>query len=201
MNIFLQIFLYLDVFLIGVASTLAIRHFRAHVESKKPSVPRSSNPAINLSQEMKDKLIAQASDKFSHILNRSAEQLDHELNATAERINSTVKKLAANVITKELEGFQAIFKEYQQKAAQELEETKTKTEQYEAELKVKVEQEAEAERQRMLDIIDTKMADVVMSFLLESLGHEIDLGSQNDYLLKQLDTHKDELKKAVSSEI
>lgn len=200
MNIFLQIFLYIDVFLIGVATTLAIRHYKAHVETKKPVERRLPGPAVNISQEMREKLLAQANDKYAHILNRSAEQLDHELSATAERINSTVKKLAANVITKELEGFQTIFKEYQQKTAQELEDTKTKTDQLQTELKQKLEQEAETERQRLIDIIDTKMADVVMSFLLESLGHEIDLGSQNDYLLKQLDAHKEELKKAVNSE-
>lgn len=199
MNIFLQIFLYFDVFIIGVVFSVAIRHaythFRPHkiVEAKKP------NPN-DLPTATKEKLLEQASDRFQHVINHSATQLDRELSVTGEKINTTVKKLAADIITKELESFQAMFKQYQEKAVKELEGAKSETDKYRAQLKNQAEEDITAEKQRLIELIDGKLSDEIMSFLLEAMQHEIDMGSQSDYLIAQLEAHKDEFKQAIKDE-
>jgi hypothetical protein len=40
----------------------------------------------------------------------------------------------------------------------------------------------------------------VVSFLIETLQHDIDLGAQSAYLTKVLEEHKDDFKQGVSSE-
>ncbi len=199
MNIFLQIFLYFDVFIIGVVASIAVRHANAHFRTNKQQVPKLQKPLKNdLPLAMREKLIEQSSDKFQHIIDHSALELEHQLAVTGDKINTTIKKLAAQIITKELEGFQDLFKNYQAQAAKELEDAKTQTDKYRAQLKSQAEQEINAQKQRILSVIDNKLGDSVMSFLLEAMQHEIDIGSQSDYLIKQLEAHKEEFKQAIN---
>ncbi len=199
MNIFLQIFLYFDVFIIGVVASIVVRHANAHFRTNKQQVPKLQKPLKNdLPLAMREKLIEQSSDKFQHIIDHSALELEHQLAVTGDKINTTIKKLAAQIITKELEGFQDLFKNYQAQAAKELEDAKTQTDKYRAQLKSQAEQEINAQKQRILSVIDNKLGDSVMSFLLEAMQHEIDIGSQSDYLIKQLEAHKEEFKQAIN---
>jgi hypothetical protein len=71
---------------------------------------------------------------------------------------------------------------------------------HESEVKAKITQELEADKQRLIQQIDTKLADAVGSFLVEALGNNVDLGSQNAYLAQLLEEHKGEFKKEVSAD-
>ena len=57
-----------------------------------------------------------------------------------------------------------------------------------------------AERDRLHAQIDTKLGDAVATFLTESLQHNIDLGSQTEYLSSLLEQHKADLRTAASGE-
>jgi F0F1-type ATP synthase membrane subunit b/b' len=73
-------------------------------------------------------------------------------------------------------------------------------EKHKGELKAKMEQEIAAEKQRLVRQIDAKLADAVGSFLLETLRHNVDLGSQKDYLVAMLEEHKADFIKEVGDE-
>ncbi len=202
MNPYLQTFLYIDVFIIGVLVSLAYSHGRAHITAKKqPPKEHPGSDQYQLPNDMRVKLLEQSSEKFQHILNHSAEQLQSELKQTSDRINETIKKLAADIITKELEGFQAMFKQYQDRAAGELTEGRKAIDQYSADMRAKINEDIEQEKRQLLERLDNKISDAAVSFLSETLGHEIDLGSQEKYLIDQLEAHKDELKQAVKNEV
>jgi len=199
MKLFLEIFLIIDIFIIGVVAEIAYRHAMAHYRPQP--VKKNSSPHDNvdhLTRDMKQKLIESSSAKYEHILDMSAHKLEQDLNATVERINVTIKKLAADILTKELEGFQSMLQSYRQQAQTELSDTKTQTDKYEQELKLKMETEVEAEKQRLIQAIDNKLADEVMSFILDAMQHQVDLGSQTDYLLKLLDEHKANFKESLN---
>lgn len=53
------------------------------------------------------------------------------------------------------------------------------------------------ERQLLMQQIDTKLGDAVGSFLLSTLGTNVDLGAQTPYLLQLLESHKAEFKQEV----
>ena len=61
------------------------------------------------------------------------------------------------------------------------------------ELEAQLEQSIQAEREALSAKMNEKLNDAVMAFLLETLGHEVDLGAQTDYLLKTLEANKAEL--------
>ena len=56
------------------------------------------------------------------------------------------------------------------------------------------------EKEKLIQQIDTRLADAVTSFLIETLGHNVDLGAQNKYLIEMLEEHKPELIKGVKDE-
>mgnify|MGYP003296595883 CR=1 FL=1 len=64
----------------------------------------------------------------------------------------------------------------------------------------KMKEDVAAEKARLIAQIDTKLADATVSFLLETLQHNVDLGAQTAYLTGVLEEHKDEFKKEVSDE-
>ncbi len=71
----------------------------------------------------------------------------------------------------------------------------------EAELIPKLTKEIASEKQRLVQQIDTKLADAMASFLMETLQHNIDLGAQNDYLISMLEEHKAEFTGEVTNEV
>ena len=202
MNIFLQIFLYVDVFIIGVAATLAFRHGREHLRVKK-SLPTLSAPhhqtETALPKELKQQLIEESEEEYRKILEHSTARLNKELDETIERINSSVKKMSADIVTKELSSYEHLFEQYKENAVKEFDGTKDQAAQYQSELKAKLNAEMQQEKDRLLALIDNKLSDAVMAFLLEAMQHEVDLGAQSDYLLKLLEEHKEEFKQAVST--
>jgi hypothetical protein len=67
----------------------------------------------------------------------------------------------------------------------------------EAALDTALDSQIAKEREVLLQQIDTKLGDAVASFLLNSLGTNVDLGAQTPYLLQLLESHKDEFKQEV----
>lgn len=202
MNLFLQIFLYADVFIIGAVCSIAFRHayahYHSHPDSKKEQPEHSRPKDPPLAKEIRERLLAESEIRYRRILDNSAEQLSKELSGTAEKINRTIEKIATDVSSREIDNLNQLFKQYQENAASQLSSSKEQTEAYENELKTKLQTELDKERQRLSELIDNKLSDIVMSFLTEAMQHEVDLGAQSDYLIKLLEQHKDEFKQALN---
>ena len=66
-----------------------------------------------------------------------------------------------------------------------------------AELEAALDQEIANKRAHYEKQLDEKLSETLAAFLTESLGHDVDLGAQKQYLLSVLDEHKDELKDAL----
>ena len=60
--------------------------------------------------------------------------------------------------------------------------------------------ELEAQKAQLIAQIDTKLADSVVAFLVETLQHDVDLGAQTQYLTKMLDEHKADFSGKVKDE-
>lgn len=201
MSIFLQIFLLVDVFIVGAVAAIAISHALEHYRPRhedKPAHPEHKDPP--LSKEVRDKLIVDAEAKYQNVLEKAAEQFSKEMSATTEKINESVKGMATDIMKKEHEAFMQLINEYQSRALSTMENTKNQTAVFENEIKTKLQEDAEKERQRLLQLVDDKLSDAVMSFLTEAMQHEVDLGAQTDYLIKQLEEHKQEFKQALEHE-
>ena len=122
-----------------------------------------------------------------------------DLKATSGRLSEQVSRLTTNVIEEELEAYHKTLEGVRQTATEAMEKIRQAVEQQRVELRQSMEADFAAEKERLAAKFDTKLADIVASYISESLGGGVDLGSQLQYVVNSLDEHKAELKKDLTS--
>lgn len=209
--LFLQILLLVNVFLIGALTAVAISHARAHFrprpkESPKPNL--SPVAPVELPKAVKENLIHEAEANFLAVLNSSIGELQHDLRATGIQLNKQLGDLGLEVAISERARYLSMLEELRKQTeaamlAAQAEISKHQTElkqrlaEEEARLKAKMVEEVAVEQRRLIQQIDTKLADAMASFLNETLQHNVDLGAQTAYLTAQLEEHKAAFKREV----
>lgn len=194
---FLQVFILIDVLVIGLLAPAIYRHARAHFKPTKQ--PELGQPT-EVSAAVKARLLKEAEAKFTATLTHSVEQLQHNLDGTTNDINNLIKKLAVEMVNKELQKYKEGLVNLHEQAQKDFSGFKQTMDGHEAELKAKLAAEMKTEQDRLVKQIDTKLGDAVSSFLLETLQHNVDLGSQGAYLMSVLEEHKADFVKEVGNE-
>lgn len=204
-NIFLQILLVTEIFTAGVLTAIGFRYAKAHLDSKKdtPQVDTAPPPDIHIKVPpvIDEKVVAASRQKVDDALRRAVGQFEHDLNVSSEEINNLVKRLATNIVSDELQNYQNQLSQLNAKAQLEMNGIREEVAKHQEELKAKLNLEMTHEKQLLMKQIDTKLADAVGSFLLNTLGHNVDLGNQQAYLLDMLEQHKNDFKKEVDDEV
>jgi hypothetical protein len=197
----LQLFVLVQVFLIGFLATIVLRHGYVHFwpGKRKPGVAPMPPDEV-LSPAVKERVAQTAQAHFQNVLDQSVEQLHKDLEVTTQHINNLVMRVASEIVSGELERYRGEFSQLHQKAAADMGAIKDELAKHRAELEAKLAKEVEVERQRLIEQIDTKLGDAVASFLLETLQHNVDLGNQGAYLVSLLEEHKADFKKEVADE-
>lgn len=212
-TIFLQIFLLVNVFFIGILAATAIRHAYAHFRPRKQEKPRllAIPPQIHLTPEVRQRIIEEAEENFMSQLNQSVAELQRDLKATSTRLNQQLQQLGSEVAISERGRYYNTLEELRKRTETALNAAQSEIESHQAEIKTKMSetlaaeqqrqvQELQAERQRLIKQIDTKLADAVGTFLTETLQHNVDLGAQAAYLTAILEEHKADFKQEVQDE-
>lgn len=197
----LEIFLIINGILIGGCIVLAVQHGLAHF---RPHEHDAEHPAHvpqqggHLPPAVREQLLEDAKKDFERVLRLSAQELQQDLQGTADDIKQQVQKLGTDAVAKELENYRAKIAELQQQTEATIGGMHQEITAHQEDLKTKMNEAIEAEKQHVMQQMDTKLADAVTSFLTETLQHDVDLGAQSSYLMKQLEEHKEELAKGVA---
>ena len=213
-GIFLQVFILVNVFLIGVVSAIGLRHALAHFRPHAHDadrVQKPTPPAVRLAPEVKEKLLQDAQKNYQKILDNAAGELQLDLARTSEQLNKKLDALGNQIVTDEMKRYQKSMEELQQHTEQAVHGTqeqldkhqddlKTRLAERQKQLEAKLDEDIAAEKELLIAQIDTKLADAAASFLLETMQHDVDLGAQTTYLTKMIEEHKDEFKKEVGGE-
>ncbi len=201
MDIFLQIFLLVNVFLIGVGAAIGTRHLYAHYRPQ-PEVKKAPTPeqTVRLSAQTREQLIKEAEDTYRATLTKTTTTLVKDLEQTATALNLDLQKVGTKIIDEQLLNFKQTLEKIHTETQVA---TKSATDDIvttQAEAKLKMETEIQAEKTRLLEQIDTKLADSVVAFLIETLQHDVDLGAQTKYLTKMLEEHKADFSGRINNE-
>jgi hypothetical protein len=210
---FLEIFLSANAFLLGVVLTLAVQYFLAHKHSQKTAAKGSS--AAPIPPAVRERIAKQAEANFQGIVNRSALQLQHDLGATGTQLNKLLEKFGSDVLDDEMRLFRANVADIRANtqgalsgAQDQISEQQTailkslatrqaeldaRMSQRQTELEAELEQSFATQKDDLTKRLNEKLNDAVLAFLLETLGHEVDLGAQADYLVATLEANKAEL--------
>lgn len=193
-NTYLQLFLVLDVFIIGVLTPIAYRHAREHYRPVKPEPPKPQLPGT-----VKERMLLASEEQFKSVLQKSVGHLEHDLESTTEQINHLIKEFAGEIVGDELERYRSELTKLHKQAETDMSGISRELTEHQAELKANLAAEMEAEKQVLIKQIDTKLADAVGSFLVETLQHNVDLGNQSEFLVAMLEEHKDVFKQEVTA--
>ena len=195
----LQVIIGVQLFALGVIAALTARHAVAYFKSDKHDAEYRPPllPSHDLSPEAKEKLIEHSQKEYETVIRHSAAELQHDLHLSADQINALIKRFAMDIVENEMQRYRTELKQIHGTAGSEMEAMKAEVAKERAELTAKMNEEIAAEKQKLIKQIDTKLSDAVGSFLIETLGHNVDLGSQSSYLVEMLEKHKQEFSKEV----
>lgn len=186
----------------GVLAATAIRHayahYRPHVEPEK--LPTHPGPTGHLPPAVREQMLAEAQTNFQNVLTNASNELQKDLGDTAVEIKKQLEKMGTETIGQELEKYKVRLEELQKQTEDMIGGAHQELSEHQNELKTKMAEQVEAEKKQLLDQIDTKLADAVQSFLLETLQHNVDLGAQSTYLTAMLEEHKHDIAKGVKDE-
>lgn len=217
----MQIFLLVNVFVLGGAIFVAVEHLWLHFHPREDIDPTQPG-GVHLPMVVKERLLRVAETDYEKVLEDSVGDFHGELEGTTKEINSRIAKLSDDIISEEMERYKTTLDELRGQAEQARSGAQSEIEKHQAELEALIierqksietkfierhtalEQQAEAEilatKQAYVDRIDKKLADAVTSFLSETLQYNADLGAQEPYLVSELEKHKSELIQEVSDE-
>jgi F0F1-type ATP synthase membrane subunit b/b' len=208
---FLQIFLLVNVFVIGALTAVGIRHALAHFKPQAHDAEHPHHPIrpqAQISKEVKARLMKAAEVKLEAVLERSTTQLEKNLQETTRRLDHQLERIGTRIITDEMARYNKALDDLQastqlsiggaqSEIGKHQEELKVKLAARQVELEAQLAQDMEVKKEQLTRELDTKLADAVASFLIETLGHDVDLGAQSAYLTKMLEEHKDEITRGV----
>ncbi len=193
-SVFLQIFIFIDVFMIGALVPLIFRHAHMHY---KPEKHKSDKPQV--SAAVRERLLHNSELQYQKVLDHSVNVLQRDLDASASQINGLVTRFAGVIVGDEMERYRSELSKLHKQAEADMANIRQEISGHEAEIKEKYQAEMELEKKRLISQIDTKLGDAVGSFLVETLQHNVDLGNQTQYLVAMLEEHKDEFKQQVET--
>jgi DNA anti-recombination protein RmuC len=215
-----QIFLLVNAFILGAVVVLAIQYGLAHQRSKKAPAKSSSDAPVPTA--VRERIAKQAEVNFQGIVNRSALQLQHDLAGTGTQLNKLLEKFGSEVLDDEMKLFRQNVADIrattqgslsgaqdeitrQQTAilaslAKRQSELDAKLSQRQTELEAELETSFKEQKEQLTKQLNDKLTDSVTAFLLETLGHDVDLGAQADYLVSVLEANKQQLIKGVVDE-
>ena len=200
-------FLTVNALLIGIVATIAVQHAFAHYrpkEEKKPEV--QSMP--KMLPEMKQKLLAEAEEKFRQQITAATNGLQKDIEKTTAELSTHVTNIGGDIISVEMKRYRdslealrrqtdQIIKQAQSSITEHQSDLNGQLETMRAELQKKMEADLAAEKEHLIGQIDTKLTDAVTAFLHETLQHEVDLGAQTEYILGMLEEHKDTIAQEI----
>lgn len=198
-------FLIVNALVIGALLTLAVQHAYAHFHPRpEPKAVTHGPQNAHIPADVRQRLLEAAEANYQNVLNKAAADLEHDLNLTAGKLNEQLSAVGSTMVQTEMKRNQsqldAVIGLVDKKLAAQEAELEASLIKSTDEMQARLTEEFAAEKQRLAAQLDTKLADAVTAFLVETLGHEVDLGAQSEYLVATLEAHKDELIKGVTDE-
>jgi len=134
---FLQIFLLADALIIGALISTAFRHALAHFKPQKHDAEKVKQP-VQLSTEIKDKLINAAQANFQKVINGAADDLQHDLKITAASLDKQLAKIGNQIIEDELKSYKNNLELLRKQAAATIVNAESEAAEHNAEIKSKM---------------------------------------------------------------
>jgi F0F1-type ATP synthase membrane subunit b/b' len=196
----LQIFLLINVFIIGVLTAVGVRHAWAHFRTKPEKADKPTSQPVRLPPEVREKMLAKAEAEFKAILDRASTEMQTDLKTTTANLSEQLEKLGKSIAETESERYKTTLESLRTQAETVIVAAQSEVKDHQTDIKAKLSDNIKQEQDRLIAQLDTKLGDAVSSFLTETLQHNVDLGAQMPYMIASLEEHKAELIKGITGE-
>lgn len=140
-----------------------------------------------------------ASSQLQTAAQDAAQRLQKSLNNSVDQIAADINdRLSTNLIA-EFEKYQVSLSALRDQTIDQFSKIQQELDHRRLELIEHVDRQVAAEQEKRLAHFNDRINDVVSSYIAESLGSQVDLGAQTDYILQTLEANKDQIKKDILS--
>ncbi len=136
---------------------------------------------------------------FEKIIGENAMFLQQDLRLTTSQLNEYMKTEISSKLKTEFDKYEQSIMDAKQLAIESIQKTNAAIDEQRQVLGVQVQQEISLEKQQMLKRFEENMADIVNHYVLAAIGNQIDLNSQLEYILGDLEANKQAILEDIRS--
>lgn len=128
---------------------------------------------------------------FEKIIGENAMFLQQDLRLTTSQLNEFMKDEITKKLQDEFSKYEESITDAKQMAIDSITKTQAAIEEQRQTMGQQLTNEIEAEKKRMLKRFEENIGDIVNHYVLAAIGDQIDLNDQLDYIISDIESHKD----------
>ncbi len=136
---------------------------------------------------------------FEKILGENAMFLQQDLRLTTSQLNEYMKGEISRELKEAFINYQGAITDAKQLAIESIEKTKVAIDEERKSLVAQLEKEVTEEKERRIKQFEERMSEIINHYVLEAIGNQIDLGDQLEYILAEMESHKQAILEDVRS--
>lgn len=153
-----------------------------------------------LSEEFLGQMRNRAQLELTNTVKSMSQQLQQSLTQSHQQLINSIEQQAAQIINDELEQYRSTLSDARTSAANVSQEVEKQLREAQETIHQDAQAAMQEEKQQLVQRLDYKLSDVITQYLVEALGEHVDLGAQKQYILSQLEDHKEDIKKDINDE-
>jgi hypothetical protein len=127
---------------------------------------------------------------FEKIIGENAMFLQQDLRQTTAQLNEYMRAEITKTLQEEFKKYEQSITDAKQIAMDSIEKTTATIDQQRQFLQQQMTTQVETQKKRIVDRFDQEMANIVNHYILHSIGNQIDLSDQLQYILGELEANK-----------
>ncbi len=185
------------------AATLAFVWLSLRVGSTSGNKPVSQGDLLTESaeqdvehifnEEFREELRNRGRLHFEKIIGENAMFLQQDLRLTTSQLNDYMKTEITNKLQEEFAKYEQSITDAKQLALDSIGKTQEAIEQQREVMSQQLIKEIETEKQRLVERFEANMADIVNHYVLTTIGDQIDLNDQLEFIVNDLEANKEAL--------
>jgi hypothetical protein len=141
-------------------------------------------------EEFREELRNRGRLHFEKILGENAMFLQQDLRLTTSQLNDYMKGEISRELKAAFLNYQGAITDAKQLAIESIEKTKVAIDDERKSLVAQLEKEVVEEKERRIKQFEQRMSEIINHYVLEAIGNQIDLGDQLEYILAEMESHK-----------
>lgn len=167
-----------------------------HVGPHRKNTPGSFEEAAEqdvehiFNEEFREELRNRGRLHFEKIIGENAMFLQQDLRLTTSQLNEYMKTEISAKLKEEFDKYEQSIMDAKQLAIESIQKTNAAIDEQRQLLSNEVQKEMVAEKQQLLNRFEQNMAEIVNHYVMAAIGNQIDLNSQLEYILGDLEANK-----------